>query len=106
MSEYETKKAEIENIILSRKRDLMNDELFNIRRGLMSLELSVKEAELELDFYKVRVTAEQFPNMNPKLLELQIKKRELAVEIAKEELRDLQVKLEERLKPKPEPKPE
>lgn len=84
----------------------MNDELFNIRRGIMSLELSVKEAELDLDYYKVNMTGiakdERFPGINPKLVELQIKKRELAVEIAKEELKDLQIKLEMKLSKKPE----
>ena len=82
------------------------DELFNIRRGIIGLEQSVKELELELDYYKVNMTGvakdERFPGINPKLVELNIKKRELAVEIAKEELKDLQIKLEMKLSKKPE----
>ena len=99
---YEEKKSDIEKQIATERIALMSNELYNMKRGLMSLELGVKEAELELDFYKSQVTAERFPNLNPKLVELQIKKRELAVEIAKEELRDLQIKVELKLNKKPE----
>lgn len=88
------------------QKNLMNDELFNIRRGIMGLEMSVKEAELDLDYYKVNMTGvakdTRFPNINPKLIELNIKKRELAIEIAKEELKDLQIKLEMKLNKTPE----
>ena len=99
---YEEKKSEIEKQIATQRRELMADEIFSMRRGICNLELAVKEAELELDFYKVRMTAERFPDINPKLIELQIKKRELMVEIAKEELSDLQIKLEKKLSKKPE----
>lgn len=84
------------------QKNVINDELFNIKKGIMNLELLLKEAELELDFYKIRMTAERFPGINPRYIELQIQKREIQVEIAKEELKDLQIKLEMKLNKTPE----
>ena len=88
------------------QRNLLNDEVFNMKRGIMNLELALKEAELDLEYYKTNMTGmakdERFPGINPKLVELNIKKRELAVETAKVELHDLQVKLEMKLSKKPE----
>ena len=106
MSTYEEKKEEIVNQILDYKRVLQMDELFSLRRGVMACEMTVKENELELDYYKVHMTGmaadKRFPGINPKLLELNIKKREIQLEIAKEELSDMKKKLEEKLAKKPE----
>ena len=85
---------------------LRGDEEYSMRKGIMNIELAIKEAELELDYYKENMTGmakdTRFPGINPRLVELNIQKREIGIEIHKEELKDLQIKLEMKRSKKPE----
>lgn len=71
------------------------DATYSLRRGVAACEMAVSEAQIEYDFMKESL--ERIPHLNGKLGELKMKKMEIELEIRKEELADIQKKLDEKM---------